>query len=347
MPKDSHRLPVDTHLVAPLGQEDVEIRRLAEVGFDGAFTFEGAHDPFFPLVTAATAGTGLHLMTNVAIALPRSPLTLAYAAWDLQTLSGGNFRLGLGSQIKTHIERRYGSRWESPVGQMREWVEAIHAIFDAWQTGEKLDYHGTYTSHTLMTPFFNPGPNEYGPPPILLGGLGPKMTQMVAEVADGLLTHPFNSRRHLTERTLPAVDAGLAAAGRPARGSDGDTFQLILEAMICCGRTEEEMTAAEADTRARLAFYGSTPSYRPVLEAEGWEDLQPELNRLSKEGRWAEMGDLIDDTMLRTLAVCGTPAECAAGVRERFAEATRVALTMPQGAGPDLTAELLSLLRES
>jgi probable F420-dependent oxidoreductase len=347
MPTAHRVLPIDTHLVAPLGQEDVEIRRLAEVGFDGAFTFEGNHDAFFPLVAAAKAGTGLHLMTNVAIALVRSPLTLAYSAWDLQTLSGGNFRLGLGSQIKTHVERRYGARWESPVGQMREWVEAIHAIFNAWQNREKLDYRGTYTSHTLMTPFFDPGPNEFGPPPILLGALGPKMTTMVAEVADGLLTHPFNSRRHLVERTLPAVDAGLAAAGRAPRGSADDDFQLILEAMICCGRDEQEMAAAERDTRTRLAFYGSTPSYRPVLEAEGWEDLQPELNRLSKEGKWAEMGDLIDDTMLRTLAVYGTPAECAAGIKERFAEATRVALTMPQGSEATLTAELLSLLRES
>ena len=228
---------------------------------------------------------------------------------------------------------------------MREWVEAIHAIFDSWQTGEKLDYRGSYTTHTLMTPFFNPGPNEFGPPPVLLGALGPKMTQMVAETADGLLTHPFNSRRHLVERTLPAVDAGLAAAGKPARGSADDRFQLILEAMICCGRDEAELAAAEVEARTRLAFYGSTPSYRPVLEAEGWEDLQPELNRLSKEGRWAEMGSLIDDTMLHTLAVCGTPAECAAGIKERFAEATRVALTMPQGADASLTAELLDLLK--
>lgn len=341
-------LPIDTHLVAPLGGEGAEIRRLADLGFDGAFTFEGAHDAFFPLVTAAAAGTGLHLMTNVAIALVRSPLTLAYQAWDLQTLSGGTFRLGLGSQIKTHVERRYGARWESPVGQMREWVEALHAIFNAWQNREKLDYRGRYTSHTLMTPFFDPGPNEYGPPPILLGALGPKMTQMVAEVADGLLTHPFNSRRHLIERTIPAVDAGLAAAGRPVRGSGDDRFQLIVEAMVCCGRDEEEMSAAEVEARNRLAFYGSTPSYRPVLEAEGWQDLQPELNRLSKEGRWAEMGDLIDDTMLRTLSVYGTPAECAAGIRDRFGDvATRVALTMPQSDDGTLAAELLTCLRES
>ncbi|HEX3707391.1 MAG TPA: TIGR03617 family F420-dependent LLM class oxidoreductase [Mycobacteriales bacterium] len=341
-------MPVDTHLVAPLGEEDAAIRRIAELGFDGAFTFEGAHDAFYPLVTAARADTGLDLMTNVAIALVRSPLTLAYSAWDLQTLSRGHFRLGLGSQIKTHVERRYGARWESPVAQMREWVEAIHAIFACWQSGEKLDYRGTYTNHTLMTPMFDPGPNEFGPPPILLGALGPKMTHMVAEVADGLLTHPFNSRRHLFERTLPAVDAGLAAAGRPARSADDDSFQVIIEAMVCCGRDEQEMAAAESASRMRLAFYGSTPSYRPVLEAEGWEDLQPELNRLSKLGQWKEMGDLIDDTMLRTLTIHGNPAECAAGIHDRFGEvASRIALTMSHAADDSLAADLLSCLRGS
>jgi probable F420-dependent oxidoreductase len=340
------RIPIDTHLVAPLGEEDVAARRLAEVGFDGVFTFEGAHDAFFPLVTAARSGADLDLMTNVAIALVRSPLTLAYSAWDLQTLSRGRFRLGLGSQIKTHVERRYGARWEAPVAQMREWVEAIHSIFTAWQTHERLDYRGAYTTHTLMTPTFDPGANEYGAPPILLGALGPRMTQMAAEVADGLLVMPFNSRRHLIERTLPAVDAGLAAAGRPARGSQGDTFQLIAEALVCCGRDEQEIAAAENATRMRLAFYGSTPSYRPVLEAEGWEDLQPELNRLSKLGEWAQMGALIDGTMLKTLAVHGTPRECAAQIAERFGDvATRLALTIPYAADPAVAAELLSELR--
>jgi probable F420-dependent oxidoreductase len=340
------RLPIDTHLVAPLGEEDVAARRLAEVGFDGVFTFEGAHDAFFPLVTAARSGAQLDLMTNVAIAFPRSPLALAYAAWDLQTLSGGRFRLGLGSQIKTHIERRYGATWGSPVAQMREWVEAIHAIFQAWESGEKPDYRGTYTTHTLMTPTFDPGANPFGPPPVLLGALGPKMTQMTAEVADGLLTHPFNSRRHLVERTLPALDAGLAAAGRPARGTAASTFQLVTEAMVCCGRDEEELASAEAATKYRLAFYASTPSYLPVLEVEGWADLQPELNRLSKLGMWAEMGSLIDDEMLSTLAIRGTPKECAAGVIERFGDvSSRVALTIPYNADPTMAGELLAALR--
>jgi probable F420-dependent oxidoreductase len=342
------RLAVDTQLVAPLGQEDIAARRLKDLGFDGVFTFEGPHDVFFPLVTAARAGLELDLMTNVAIALPRSPIHLAHAAWDLQTLSGGRFRLGLGSQIKPQIERRYGARWIKPVAQMREWVEAIRAIFTAWETGERLDYRGDYTSHTLMTPMFNPGPNPHGPPPILLGALGPRMTQLAAEVADGLLVMPFNSRRHLVERTLPALDLGLTAAGRPERGATDDRFEIVAEIIVACGRDEPELAAATTGARSLLAFYGSTPSYRPVLDAEGWGDLQPELNALSKQGRWAEMGDAIDDTMLATLAVVGSPSECADQILERYGDvATRLAFYQPYAADPTTTGELLAALNRS
>jgi probable F420-dependent oxidoreductase len=279
------------------------------------------------------------------MALPRSPMHLAHMAWDLQALSGGQFRLGLGSQIKAHIERRYGATWTKPVGQMREWVEAIRAILTAWETGERLDYRGEHTSHTLMTPIFSPGPNPFGPPPILLGALGPRMTQLAAEVADGLLVMPFNSRRHVLERTLPALDLGLATAGRPARGSAEDTFEIVSEVIVACGRTAEELAAAHDGARMLLAFYASTPSYRPVLEVEGWQDLQPELNRLSKQGRWAEMGAAIDDTMLATLAVHGSPAECATQIRDRYGDvATRLAFYQPYAADPTTTGELLDAL---
>ena len=340
-------LPVDTQLVAPLGQEADAAQRLAEIGFDGAFTFEGQHDVFFPLVTAAVAGVDLDLMTNVAIALPRSPIHLAHSAWDLQALSKGRFQLGIGSQIKTHIERRYGGSWTKPIGQMREWVQALHAIFASWETGDRLDFRGQHTTHTLMTPNFTPGPNPYGPPPILLGALGPQMTKLSGEVADGLLVMPFNSRRHLVERTLPAVDAGLAAAGRPARGSTDDRFAMICEVIVACGRNEEELEGAAMGARRLLSFYGSTPSYRPVLEVEGWGDLQPELNTLSKQGQWAEMATAIDDTMLATLAVHGSPAECAAQILERYGDvATRLAFYQPYSATPDTTSELLAALRQ-
>jgi probable F420-dependent oxidoreductase len=346
MVQASRRLPVDTQLVSPLGQEDEAARRLKDLGFDGVFTFEGPHDVFFPLVTAARADVGLDLMTNVAIALPRSPIHLAHSAWDLQALSGGRFRLGLGSQIKAQVERRYGATWTKPVAQMREWLEAIRAIFTTWETGDRLDYRGEHTSHTLMTPMFSPGANPYGPPPLLLGALGPRMTQLAAEVADGLLVMPFNSRRHLLERTLPAIDAGLQAAGRPVRGSAGDDFEIVSEVIVACGRTEAELATAHAGARMLLAFYGSTPSYRPVLEVEGWGDLQPELNALSKQGRWGEMAGAIDDTMLATIAVQGSPKECAAEILDRYGEvATRLAFYQPYAADPVTTGELLDALR--
>ena len=339
-------LRIDAQLVGELGREDEAARRLKEVGFDGAFTFEGAHDVFFPLLTAARAGTGLDLMTNVAIALPRSPIHLAHAAWDLQTISGGRFRLGLGSQVRTQIQRRYGSRWQSPVDQLREWVNALRAIFGSWQNGERLDFRGTYTTHTLMTPTFNPGPNPFGAPPILLGALGPRMTRLAAQVADGVLVMPFNTEGHVRDRALPAIDAGLAAAGRPTRGSSDDRFEIVIEVIVCCGRNDAELATAEAGVKALLGFYGSTPAYRSVLEGEGYDALQPDLNAASKRGEWARMADMIDEGLLHRLAVHGTPAECARQIHDRYGTiATRLAVYQPYAAAPETTAELLAALR--
>ncbi|GAA3531047.1 TIGR03617 family F420-dependent LLM class oxidoreductase [Nocardioides daeguensis] len=289
-------------------------RELADAGAAGLFTFEGPHDVFLPL--AAVAGqVDADLMTNVAIAMPRSPMHLAHTAWDLQLMSGGRFRLGLGSQIQPHIEKRYGARWSPPAARMREIVGAVKAILHSWQSGERLDFRGEHTTHTLMPPTFVPGPNPYGPPPVLLGALGPLMTRTAAEVADGLLVMPFHSHRHFRERTLPAVAEGLALAGRSA-----DDFAVHPQAIVAMGRTEAEVAAARAGVRALLAFYGSTPAYRPVLEVEDWAELQPELNRLSKTGDVAAMTALVDDTMLTTLAVAGTPEECAAEIHRRFGD---------------------------
>ena len=304
-------LAVDVMLTTePMGAAE-RARELAALGVDGVFSFENAHDVFFPLVLAAGL-TDLELMTNVAIAFPRSPLHLAYAANDLQLLSKGRFRLGLGSQIRVHVERRYGAQWSRPVDRMREMVAAIHAIFASWQDRTRLDFRGDFTMHTLMPPNFDPGPNPYGSPPVLVGSLGPRMTEMAAEVGDGILVMPFNSARHFAERTIPAIERGKAAAGR----GDGDV-EVIAEAIVATGHSDQELEAARNGVRTLLAFYGSTPAYRPVLEVEGWEDLQPELNALSKRGQWAEMGRLIDDEMVETLAVVGTPQECA--VRDRRA----------------------------
>ncbi len=294
-------------------------RELTEAGAAGLFTFEGPHDVFLPL--AAVAGqVEADLMTNVAIAMPRSPMHLAHTAWDLQLMSRGRFRLGLGSQIKPHIEKRYGATWSPPAARMAEVVAAVRAILTSWQEGTRLEFRGEHTTHTLMPPTFVPGPNPYGPPPLLLGALGPVMTRTAAEVADGLLVMPFHSHRHFQERTLPAVTEGLARRGRPE-----DAFQVFPQAIVAMGRTDAEITAARTGVRGLLAFYGSTPAYRPVLDVEGWGELQPELNRLSKTGDLAAMFALVDDTMLETIAVAGTPEECAAEIRRRFGDVPGVA----------------------
>ncbi|WGY01223.1 TIGR03617 family F420-dependent LLM class oxidoreductase [Nocardioides sp. QY071] len=305
---------LDLQLDAPPDRVRSRARELVDAGAAGLFTFEGPHDVFLPL--AAVAGqVDADLMTNVAIAMPRSPMHLAHTAWDLQLMSGGRFRLGLGSQIQPHIEKRYGARWSPPAARMREIVGAVKAILHSWQSGERLDFRGEHTTHTLMPPTFVPGPNPYGPPPVLLGALGPLMTRTAAEVADGLLVMPFHSHRHFRECTLPAVAAGLSLAGRSATD-----LAVHPQAIVAMGRTEAEVMAARAGVRSLLAFYGSTPAYRPVLEVEGWGDLQPELNRLSKTGDVATMTALVDDTMLATLAVAGTPEECAVELHRRFGD---------------------------
>jgi probable F420-dependent oxidoreductase len=307
--------------------------QLEVLGVDGVFTFENAHDVFFPLVAAAPV-CSLDLLTNVAMAFPRSPMHLAHAAYDLQLLSEGRFRLGLGSQVRAHIERRYGSSWGRPVAQMREWVEATRAILNSWQLGTRLEFRGERTTHTLMTPAFNPGPNPFGIPKVLVGALGPKMNEMAAEVADGILMMPFNTERHLHERTLPAIDRGLATAGR--RRSD---LELTAEVIVGCGRSDEELERARA-VAFLIAFYGSTPAYLPVLEVEGWADIQPELNLLSKRGEWAAMTSLVTDDMVSTIAVLGTPEQCAKQIVDRFgAEVSRICAYFP---GYEPSDELLA-----
>ena len=263
-------------------------------------------------LTLAAGVPGLDLLTNVAIAFPRNPIHLAHQANDHQLLSAGRFFLGLGTQIRTQIEKRFGARFDQPVARMTELIAALRAIFAAWNTGERLDFRGDYYRHTLMTPAFDPGPNPYGPPPIYVGALGPRLTRAVAQHADGLLVMPFGTRRFLREHTMPAVQDGLAAGGRQV--SD---LAIVPEIIVSAGATDAERERADIRARQLLAFYGSTPAYQPVLAAHGWEALQPELNALSKHGRWQEMGGLITDEMLHTVAACGTPAQTADHIRHR------------------------------
>jgi probable F420-dependent oxidoreductase len=332
-------LKIDVLLGTSLDDLEGQCRARMATGVDGLFTFEGQHDPFLPLAIAANT-VAADLMTNVAIAFPRSPMQLANVAYDLQVLSRGRFRLGLGSQVKPAIEKRFGAEWSRPVPRMREWVQATKAIFAAWEGTAQLDFRGEFTTHTLMTPNFNPGPNPYGPPPVLVGALGPRMTEIAAEVADGVLVMPFNSARHLAERTLPAIKRGRVKGGR----AEGDV-EVICEAIVCTGRTEEQMAAATRGVKGLLSFYGSTPSYRPVLDVEGWGELQPELNRLSKQGEWATMATLVDDDVLRTIGVFGTPEECGREIVARFGGiSSRVSCYFP---GYDLPPADLAALVET
>ncbi|BBX17858.1 LLM class F420-dependent oxidoreductase [Mycolicibacterium duvalii] len=309
---------------------------LREAGASGVFTFEGPFDVFTPLVLASSV-KGLDVMSNVAIAFPRNPIQLAHQANDLQLLTEGRFILGLGTQVRAQIEKRYGVAFDHPVARMTEMVGALRAIFAAWNDDARLDFRGEFYRHTLMTPTFVPGPNPYGPPPIYLGALGPRLTRATAEVADGLLVMPFGSKRYLHEKTMPQVHAGLAAAGRSR-----DQFAVVPEIIVS---VDAEGNRDHHSTRMLLAFYGSTPAYRPVLDAHGWGDLQPELNAMSKQGRWQEMATLIDDEILYTIAACGTPAEIADHIRDRVVGVSdRICLYQPGPIPIDALAEIVDAL---
>ncbi|MGZ4690187.1 MAG: LLM class F420-dependent oxidoreductase [Acidimicrobiia bacterium] len=335
-------MKVDAPLVTSALTEVPRIAREIEaLDYDGVYTFEGPHDPFFPLALAAEHTERLDVATAIAVAFARSPMNLAHIGWDLQTFSKGRAILGLGSQIKPHIEKRFSMPWSQPAARMREMVLAIRAIWATWQDGTPLRFEGGIYHHTLMTPFFTPEPSRYGTARIFLAGVGPGMTEVAGEVADGFLVHPFSTAKFLREHTLPALERGLATGGR-AR----EDFEISWPVMVVTGETEEDIASASAVTRAQLAFYGSTPAYRVVLDAHGWGDLQPELNRLSKDGRWDLMASMIDDEMLDTFAVCGAPDQIAARMKERYGDLVdRIAFNAPYRGDPSVWTETLAGLR--
>ncbi len=304
-------MKIDTLLLARPDQVVARAEALAATGVDGLFTFEGPHDVFLPLTLAAA--TGLDVYTNVAIAFPRSPMHLAHVAWDMQRLTHGHFALGLGTQVRAHVERRYGSTWSSPAARMREWMAAIRATWDAWEGKAPLDFRGEHTTHTLMTPAFDPGPLDTPRPPIWLGALGPLMTRLALTEADGLLIHPFTSPRHTAEVTLPRIAEALATAGRPRAD-----ITLVGQSILSCGTDAAEQAAADEGARWLVGFYGSTPAYEPVLATEGRADLHPRLRALSREGRWDEMSELVDDDLLDALVARGDPDRVAARLVDQF-----------------------------
>ena len=291
-------------------------RDLEARGYAGVWASEADHDPFLPLLTAGLATGRLQVGTAIAVAFARSPMTLAMTAHDLQRYTRGRFVLGLGSQVKPHVERRFSMPWSPPVDRMRDYVAALRAIWTAWQDGTRLRFQGEHYQHTLMTPMFSPQAHEWGAPPVHLAAVGPGMTRLAGEVADGLLAHGFTTARYLRERTLPVLAEGLEAAGRSR-----EDVTVSLPGFVVTGRNEAERAEAAAAVKATIAFYGSTPAYRPVLELHGWDALADELHALSvsrREDKWTAMRDLVDDEVLATFAVVGEPDAVGPAVRERF-----------------------------
>ncbi|RSN64352.1 TIGR03617 family F420-dependent LLM class oxidoreductase [Actinomadura sp. WAC 06369] len=324
-------MKIDAHLGADLTGAPAAAAKLEEDGYGGIWVAEAGGDPFLLSLQAASATTAATVGTSVAIAFARTPMTLATVGYDLARHSGGRFVLGLGSQVKAHIERRYSMPWSRPAARMRELVLAMHAIWACWQDGEKLDFRGDFYTHTLMTPFFAQRPHPHGPPPVYLAGVGQRMTEVAGEVADGFFVHPFTTERYLRETTLPALERGRAAAGKD--GFDG--YTVCGSTMVVTGRTEEEAAEAARGIKQQIAFYASTPAYRPVLDLHGYGDLQPELNTLSKQGKWREMTGLIGDDLLAEFAVTGAPEEIGPALRAKFGDVyDRVTLYTPYRIDP-------------
>jgi probable F420-dependent oxidoreductase len=319
---------------SPLQVEEDAVRAERD-GYDGFGAAETRHDVFSSLALAARATETITLQSGIAVAFARNPMSLAILANDLQLISRGRFQLGLGSQVQPHIERRFAMPWSKPAARMEEFVAAVRAIWECWRTGERLNFRGEFYRHTLMTDFFNPGPNAYGNPPVLLAAVGERMTAAAGRVADGMLVHPLTSRDYLRERTLPIL--------REARGGSLDGFQLCLSAFVVLGADEKARAEAERAVRGQIAFYASTPAYRPVLELHGWGELADRLNGLSRRQAWAEMADLITDDVLDTFAVA---SDVPKGLQERFGDLIdRISFYTPYPVAPELLRDVRSVIK--
>jgi probable F420-dependent oxidoreductase len=316
--------PVDTREFASSAER---------AGYAAVWTSEIRHDPLTTLALAAVATERVDLGTAIALAFARNPMTLALQANDVHQLSQGRLLLGLGSQVKAHITRRFSMPWSHPVARMREFVLAMRAIWECWNSGDRLNFRGDFYTHTLMPPFFNPGPNPYGGPRVLLAGVGAAMTAAAGEVTDGFLCHGFTTERYLREVTLPALQKG--------RGTDLSGFEIGGLPFVATGDTEEEMAQACAGVRERIAFYGATPAYRGVLDLHGWGELADELHALSVSGRWSEMGALVDDDALAAFAVVEEPDRVAGELLRRYGDVmTRMTLYTPYPIDPALSARI-------
>ncbi len=303
-----------TFAPAPLLAAADAARRSAEIGFDGFFTAETSHDPFLPLALVAREAPGLTLGTAIAVAFPRSPMVVAQTARDLHDATGGHFILGLGTQIKPHIERRFSTPWTSPVPRLKEYIEALRAIWSSFDGVEPLRYKGNHYAFSLLTPFFSPGPSPHGPIRVAIAGVGPGLSRLAGDVCDGFHIHPFHTVRYLDEVVLPNIELGAGRSGRTLADVDR-----IVSAFIVTGRDEAEMAGMREQVRSQIAFYASTPSYRVILETHGW-DFGDELNRMSRQGRWSEMGAVVPDEVVDEVAIVAEPEALAHRIVARYGE---------------------------
>lgn len=294
-------------MVPRLGDMPELARAVERLGFDGLWTSETQHDPFLPLALAAEHTSRIHLGTAIAVAFPRSPTVLAHLAWDLAAQSGGRFILGLGTQVKAHIERRFGMKWDPPAPKLRDMILAIRAVWEAWQGSGKVNHRGPYYTITLMSPFFNPGPLEGPRPPIWIAGVNEHLARLAGELCEGFHVHSFHTVKYLREGLLPHIEEGLQKAGRTR-----DQITLFSSVFIATNDMERELV------RQQVSFYASTPSYRSVMEAHGWVETAEKLSMLAARGKWGEMPSLVDDDMLAEFAVMGASAEIPALVKERY-----------------------------
>ena len=308
-------MKVDSGIDWDLTKAGAQAHELEEMGYTGILTAETSHDPFFPLLVAAQHTKRVDLMTSIAVAFARTPMTLANIGHDLNATSEGRFVLGLGSQIRPHITKRFSMPWSSPAARMREFILAMRAIWANWHDGTPLEFVGKFYTHSLMTPMFTPTNNEFGAPRVFLAAVGPMMTEVAGEVADGVIIHAFTTEKYLRETTMPALERGFAKAGKTRAD-----FEISYPAFVVTGQTEEEMATSRGLVCKQIAFYGSTPAYKPVLDSIDAGDLQGELNTLSKQGRWDDMGTLIDDSLLNQFAVVAEPQALAGALTSRYGD---------------------------
>jgi probable F420-dependent oxidoreductase len=304
---------IDSGLGAELAKVAGRVSAAETAGLDCLWAAETTNDPFLSLTLAAEHSTSVSLGTGVAIAFARNPMSLAYTTNQLQEYSGGRVVLGLGSQVRRHIEKRFSATWSRPAARMREFVLALRAIWASWNEGGPAGFEGEFYTHTLMTPVFAPPPHEFGPPRVFLAAVGPLMNEVAGEVADGVITHGICTARYLREVILPAVDRGLVKSGRTR-----DEVEVTCPGFISVVEDAAATEKARNAMRRHVAYYASTPAYRPVLELHGWGDLQTELYACSKSGRWDDMAALVDDDVLDTLTIVCPPEGLAGEVAARY-----------------------------